>query len=282
MNKLDGKNVVITGAASGLGRALALAMARKGCRVGVVDVNMEGAGETLRMVEQAGGTGEVYRLDVSRLEDWGTMADHFFSSWGGVDVLVNNAGVTVVGSVGDAPVEDWEWLYGINLWGVIFGCHTFVPRFKERGGGYIVNMASALGLMGLWDMATYNTAKAAVISLSETLRMELSSSSIGVTVVCPTFTKTNFLEDLRCSDEYWSEATYTAFENARMSADGVAEAALRGVERRKLYVIPQPSGRMLWRIKRLNPGLYHRTLAFLTSTGIWRSVFTWLVRRGLL
>jgi NAD(P)-dependent dehydrogenase (short-subunit alcohol dehydrogenase family) len=282
MKRLDGKKVVITGAASGLGRALALALARRGCRIGIVDVDMEGAGETLRMVEQEGGTGEVYQLDVSELADWETMADHFFSSWRGVDVMVNNAGVTVVGSVGYSPVEDWEWLYSINLWGVIFGCHTFIPRFKAQGGGYIVNMASALGLMGLWDMAHYNTAKAAVISLSETLRMELSSSNIGVTVVCPTFTKTNFIVDMRCEDEFWAGATYTAFENARMSADEVAEAAVRGVERRKLYVIPQLSGRMLWRIKRLNPGLYHRTLAFLTSTGIWRGVFTWLVRRGLL
>jgi NAD(P)-dependent dehydrogenase (short-subunit alcohol dehydrogenase family) len=282
MKRLDGKRVVITGAASGLGRALALALARKGCRIGVVDVNTDGARETLRLVERAGGTGEVYELDVRMLADWETMAGHFFDSWGGVDVLVNNAGVTVVGGVGYAPIEDWEWIYSINLWGVIFGCHTFVPRLKAQGGGYIVNMASALGLMGLWDMAPYNTAKAAVISLSETLRMELSSSKIGVTVVCPTFTKTGFLEDMRCEDEFWSEATYTAFENARMSADEVAEAAVRAIERRKLYVVPQLSGRMLWRIKRVNPGLYHRTLAFLTSTGIWRSVFTWLVRKGLL
>lgn len=282
MKKLDGKRVVITGAASGFGRALSLELARKGCRIGVVDINTEGSEETLRMVEEAGGTGETYELDVRSLADWETLAEYFFSSWGGVDVLVNNAGVTVVGSVGELPMENWERIVDINFWGVLNGCHTFIPRLKAQGGGYIINMASGLGLMGLWNMSPYNTTKAAVISLSETLRMELAPYGIGVTVACPGFTKTNFLEGVYFEDEFWYEVTSTAFEYARMSADGVARSVVKAAERQKLYIVPQLPDRMLWRVKRMNPGLFHRILAFLVRTGIWRPVIKVLVRYGML
>ena len=130
MNRLDGKRVVITGAASGLGRALTLALARKGCRIGVVDINVEGAQETLRMVERAGGSGDIYELDVAQPDKVEAMAEHFFSSWGGVELLVNNAGVVVTGCVGDIRLEDWDWLFGVNFWGLLYGCHSFIPRMK--------------------------------------------------------------------------------------------------------------------------------------------------------
>ncbi len=157
---------------------------------------LEGAGETLRMVEQAGGSGEIYELDVRVLIDWEAMADHFFRSWGGVDVLVNNAGVVSVGPVGEVPIEDWEWIFSINFWGMVYGCHTFIPHMKEQGSGHIVNVASANGLMCLLEMAPYNTTKAAVIALSETLRSELPAG-IGVTVVCPMFFNTHLLDGMR-------------------------------------------------------------------------------------
>ena len=282
MKKLDGKKVVITGAASGLGRELSLALARKGCRIGIVDINLEGAEETLRMVESAGGSGEVYELDVRVVKDWEAMADHFFSSWGGVDVLVNNAGVVSLGHVGDIPIEDWEWIFSINFWGMLYGCHTFIPRMKEQGGGHIVNVASAGGLISLPELGPYNTTKAAVVSLSETLRSELASSKIGVTVVCPVFFKTNLLDDMRCTDEFQFEFSHATFEHARMAADEVAQAVVRAVERRQLYVVPQVPGKLFWLIKRMNPGLFYGSLAFLNRIGVGRSLFMWLVRKGLM
>jgi NAD(P)-dependent dehydrogenase (short-subunit alcohol dehydrogenase family) len=281
MKKLDGKKAVITGAASGFGRALALALARKGCRIGIVDIDLEGSGETLRMVEQAGGSGEIYELDVRVHIDWEAMADHFFRSWGGVDVLVNNAGVVSVGPVGDVPIEDWEWIFSINFWGMVYGCHTFIPRMKEQGSGHIVNVASANGLMCLLEMAPYNTTKAAVIALSETLRSELPAG-IGVTAVCPMFFNTHLLDGMRYTDKFWSDATRTAFEHARMSADEVAEAVVKAVEKRKLYVVPQVTGKVFWMIKRASPGLFHGSLGLLNRTGIGRSVFVWLARKGLM
>jgi NAD(P)-dependent dehydrogenase (short-subunit alcohol dehydrogenase family) len=280
--KLEGKKVVITGAASGFGRALALALARKGCRIGIVDVNMDGARETLSMVERAGGSGEVYELDVRALEDWEVMADHFFSSWGGVDVLVNNAGVVAIGYVGDIPEEDWEWIFSINFWGMLNGCHTFIPRMKAQGGGHILNVASAAGLTSMMEMGPYNTTKAAIISLSETLRSELAPCKIGVTVACPMPFRTNLFDDMRTEDEFISEWSYATFEYARMTAEEVARATVRAVERRKLYVIPQLSGRVLWITKRMSPSLFHGFQAFLNRTGVGHGLLMWLTRKGLL
>jgi NAD(P)-dependent dehydrogenase (short-subunit alcohol dehydrogenase family) len=282
MKKLEGKKVVITGAASGLGRALALALARRGCRIGIVDIDMEGADETLEMVKRAGGSGEIYQLDVRVVIDWEAMAEHFFRTWGGVDVLVNNAGVVSAGFVGDIPVEDWEWIFSINFWGMLYGCHTFIPRMKAQGGGHLVNVASAAGLLCLLEMAPYNTTKAAVIALSETLRSELSPAKIGVTVACPMFFNTHLLDDMRYTDEFETEFAHTTFEHARMSADEVAEAVVRGVERKKLYAIPQRSGRFFWAVKRMQPDSYHKSLALLNRTSAGRRFFIWMARKGLL
>jgi NAD(P)-dependent dehydrogenase (short-subunit alcohol dehydrogenase family) len=280
--KLEGKKAVITGAASGFGRALALVLARKGCRIGIVDVNMDGARETLSMVERAGGSGEVYKLDVRVLEDWEVMADHFFNSWAGVDVLINNAGVVAIGYVGDIPAEDWEWIFSINFWGMLNGCHTFIPRMKAQGGGHVVNVASIAGVTSMMEMGPYNTTKAAIISLSETLRSELAPYKIGVTVACPMPFRTNLFDDMRTEDEFISEWSYATFEYARMTADEVARATVKAVERRKLYVVPQLSGRVLWVTKRVSPGLFHGFQAFLNRTGIGHSALMWMTRKGML
>jgi NAD(P)-dependent dehydrogenase (short-subunit alcohol dehydrogenase family) len=282
MKKMDGKKVVITGAASGLGREMALALARKGCRIGIADIDLDGAAETLSMVERAGGSGEVYELDVRSAADVEAMADHFFRSWGGVDLMINNAGVVSVGHVGDIPLEDWEWIFSINYWGMLYGCHSFIPRMKKQGGGYIVNVASAGGLLNLQELGPYNTTKAAVIALTETLRSELSPNNIGVTVVCPMFFKTHLLDDMRYTDQFEYEFSHTTFEHARMTSAEVAQAVVRAVERGKLYVVPQVPGKLLWMMKRANPGFYHGSVAFMNRIGIGRGLFMWLARKGML
>ena len=153
MKKLDGKNVVITGAASGLGRSLALALASRGCRIGIADINWQGAKETLELVIARGGSGGSLsgRHDQARMKSrpWpGTS-----SRRGGVDLLINNAGVIVVGPVGGVLLADWEWVMGTNFWGMLYGCHSFIPRMKARGGGHILNVASSAGLLNTPDMA---------------------------------------------------------------------------------------------------------------------------------
>lgn len=281
MAVLDGKRVVITGAASGFGRSLALTLARKGCRIGIADIDVEGAEETLGMVVREGGSGEIYRLDVRVPMEVEAMAEHFFVAWGGVDLLVNNAGVAVGGFVGNIPLEDWEWLYAVNLWGVIYGCHSFIPRMKAQGGGYILNVASSMGITCLGELAPYNTAKAAVIALSETLRSELAPYGIGVTALCPMFFKTNLMDNTRVETEMEREIAHYAFNCARMSSDEVAERAVRAVEKGRLYCIPQLSGRVHWALKRLNPRLYYGQLAFLSKRGWLNPLVLWMARKGL-
>jgi NAD(P)-dependent dehydrogenase (short-subunit alcohol dehydrogenase family) len=282
MYKLDGKKVVITGAASGLGRSLALAMARKGCRIGVVDINVEGAEETLEMVISRGGSGEVFQLDVRDPEQVEAMAEHFFQTFGGVDILFNNAGVAVTGFVGDIPLENWKWITDINYFGMVYGCHSFIPRMKAQGGGYIVNTASAAGIVSFLEMAPYNASKAAVISLTETLKIELAPFNIGVSVVCPMFFNTGLLDDLRYTDEFETEFSHAAFKYARITSDEVAQVVVKGVEKKKLIIIPQLSGKVFWMQKRLSPSLYFGQLYFLNKMGWGRPLFLWMARHGML
>lgn len=166
MTYRQAETVAITGVASGLGRAFALAWAGKGWKVGILDIDMEGAEKTREMVVEAGGSGEILRCDVRDPMEVEAAADHLFSRWGAVGILVNNAGVGGGGAVGDIPLKDWETVMGIDLWGVVHGCHSFIPRMKKQGGGHIVNVSSLAGLISAPGFAPYNMSKAAVVSLS--------------------------------------------------------------------------------------------------------------------
>lgn len=280
--KLDGKRAVITGAGAGLGREFALALAAKGCSIGVTDIDLARAEETLRLVEERGGKGEAMRVDVTDPKAVEAMCDHFFTSWGGVDLLINNAGVVSAGYIGDIPLEDWHWQYGVNFWGVIHGCHFFIPRMKAQGYGHILNVASSFGFLSFLEVGPYNSTKAAVISVSETLKMELAPFGIGVTALCPMFVRTNLLDSLRYTDNFESELAHIAFAHARMGADEVAAAGLRAVERNKLYCVPQLSGKVLWHAKRLNPELFYRTLAWVNRQKWGKRFMLWMARKGLL
>ena len=126
---------VITGASSGIGRALSVALSKEGWRIGIVDVDQDGAERTRELVEKVGGKGEVFRCNVRKVEEVMAAADHFFDSWGEVGMLVNNAGIGGGGYVGEIPLKDWEAVVETDLWGVIYGCHAFIPRMKAQGGG---------------------------------------------------------------------------------------------------------------------------------------------------
>jgi NAD(P)-dependent dehydrogenase (short-subunit alcohol dehydrogenase family) len=275
------KNVVITGAASGLGRAIALSLAKRGWRILVSDINMAGSKITLEMVEKAGGEGETFECDVTKLDDIRRMADFAFEKWNRIDLLVNNAGVAAGGIVGDIPMEDWHWIVNTNFWGMLYGCHEFVPRMKSQGGGHIVNVSSAAGFVSLPEMASYNVTKAAIISLSETLKSELAPHNIGITVVCPTFFKTNLLETMRYTDEFQKMFAETAFENGRLSAEKIAEMTVRAVEKNKLYLIPQVVGKVQWLMKRFSPSRYYKNMAFMNRRSSFRELALKMARWGL-
>jgi len=277
----DGKNAVITGAALGLGRAISIALAKMGWRILIADINKEEADITLKMVKQAGGSGEAFSCDVTKIDDVQKMADYCFDNWGKIDLLVNNAGVAAGGLTGDISIEDWEWIVGINFWGMVYGCHTFIPKMKAAGGGYIVNVASAAGIASLPEMASYNATKAAIISLSETLKSELAPYDIGVTVVCPTFFNTDLLRNMRYTNDFQRTFAKAAFENARITSEKIAEMIIKAVEKNKLYLIPQPSGRFIWRMKRISPSMFYRWTAFMMKTGIGERLLLRLASMGM-
>lgn len=275
------KHAVVTGAASGLGRDISIALGRKGFEVLVADIDPKESAITLKMVEQAGGAGHTWVCDVTKVEEVQAMADHCFATWGSLDLLVNNAGVAAVGKVGDMPINDWRWLMDINLWGMVYGCHAFIPRMKLADKGHIMNVASAAGIVSLPEMACYNVSKAAVISLSETLRGELGDCGIGVTVVCPSFFNTNLLHEMRYCDEFQCTFAHAAFDHARLSAEDIARMAVMAYEKNRLYVVPQASAKMQWFFKRISPPSYYESFALLNRSNTFRRLVLVLARLGL-
>jgi len=277
------KNAVITGAASGFGRALALALAKRGgWKILIADINRAGMEETLAMVRQAGGDGDIFTCDVSKPENVQGMADYAFSTWGKVDLLINNAGVVSCGFVDDIPLADWHWCVDINFWGMLYGCHSFIPKMKAQGGGHIINVASSAGLFSLMEMGPYNISKAAVISLSETLRQELAPHKIGITVSCPMFFNTHLLDQMRYRDPFQTEFAHAAFEHGRLTAEEVAERTIRAYEKNKLYIIPQFTGKFYWVLKRLSPALFYGAISFATKRGYSEKLGIFLAKIGMM
>ena len=186
MTTFAGKIAVVTGGGSGIGRALALALAREGARVVVADVDEADAAETVRLVTAAGSEGLAVRTNVAERQEVESLADRVFQRYGAAHVLCNNAGVVVHGGLEASTWEDWQWVLGVNLWGVVHGLLAFLPRMIARGeGGHVVNTASMAGLIASQGLGVYNTSKYAVVGLSETLAKDLRPHGIGVTVVCP-------------------------------------------------------------------------------------------------
>jgi len=183
---LVGRVAVITGGASGIGRALALALAREGADVAVADDDEAGMAETVAAVEALGRSGLAIRTDVADRASVLALADRVEVRFGAVDVLCNNAGVVVHGGLERATHQDWAWVMGVNLWGVVHGLEAFLPRMIARGaGGHVVNTASMAGLIASQGLGVYNTTKYAVVGLSETLAKDLRPYGIGVSVLCP-------------------------------------------------------------------------------------------------
>lgn len=247
---------VITGGGDGIGRGFAQVLARRGARILVADIEADGAERVAREVDELGGQGVAHVCDVASKEAVGELAARAKSEFGGVDVVINNAGVALAGRVGDISLEDWKWAIDIDLWGVIYGCHHFVPMMREQNRGIVINVASAAGFASGPEMAPYCVAKAGVISLSECLALELRDTDVSTTVLTPTFVKTNIAERMRSTTPGAVAFTRKIFERNLPSAESVAKETLAAAERGELYVLPQMFARSLWWTKRLSPGLH--------------------------
>lgn len=275
------KNAVVTGAGSGLGRELCLKLAERKYRILLADVNVAQARESLEMVRTAGGDGEIYACDVTQKEAVEQMARYAFNTFRRVDLLINNAGVTSAGFTGDIPIEDWEWCINIDMWGMIYGCHYFIPQMRTQGGGYIINVASAAGLVCLPEMGPYNVAKAGVIALSETIRTELAPHNIGVTVVCPSFFKTNLLKSMRYQNDFQKELAQTTFDRSRLNASDIAGYVMKAMDKNRLYVVPGLNAKLIWLDKRFAPEFFYRFIAFTIKNKLSEKLFMFLAQHGL-
>ncbi|GAB4510898.1 MAG: SDR family NAD(P)-dependent oxidoreductase [Haliangiales bacterium] len=253
-------NAVITGGGSGLGRALCLDVASRGGRVVVADIDEVGAAETARQVTSAGGEAHVLRCDVRSPDEVEDLAERARELLGDIDLVANNAGVAVSDEFEDISLDDWRWIVDINLWGVIHGCRAFLPAMKARGRGYVLNVASMAGLLSMPRASPYNTTKAAVVALSETLHGEYRKHGVNVSVLCPTFFRTNIVERGRIASDDARAGATKAMNRSRVQAPGVARAALDGVLSGQLYVLPMRDGRVMWRMQRFSPERFYRWL----------------------
>lgn len=243
------RRVLVTGAASGLGLALVKALAAQGNRVLATDVGSDCPDGLPPSVDYL-------PLDVRSDDAWRAAREHVEASWGGLDLLVNNAGVAAAGRIDVATLSEWQWIIDINLLGVVRGCRTFTPLFKAQGSGHIVNTASLAGLVHAPGMSAYNTVKAGVVALSETLTHELAPHGVAVSAVCPSFFRTNLTSSFRGADTGVEQAGAGRVTRSRRTSDQVAATVLRGIDARRDVILTDPEGRIIWRVKRFARPLY--------------------------
>ncbi len=252
MKMLEGKVAAVTGAASGLGRAMALAFAGEGMHAALADVDEPGLKSTLNEVQSRGVRAFAMRVDVSRYQEVESFCSKAIAQFGATHVVCNNAGVSPLGAVWENTLADWQWILGVNLWGVIHGVRAFVPRLLAQGEGHVVNTASVAGLISPPGMGAYNVTKHAVVALSESLYhdLRLRGSPVGVSVLCPAYVPTGIADSERnrprellnpakspSKDETMLKK---AVASGKLSADDVARAVVAAVKEERFYVLTHP------------------------------------------
>ena len=278
------RRVLITGAGSGLGLALAESWARRGWNVLLTDRDGEAVrreaeriasepsrdtrGEAVAEKLTAAGLGPLpepriaaITLDVTDEDDWAAAREWVVEKWGGLDVIVNNAGVASGGRMDATSMEDWRWIIDINLLGVVQGCRTFIPLMKEQGSGHIVNTASLAGLLVPPMMSSYNVVKSGVIALTETLRFELAPYGINTSVICPNFFKTNLADSMRTPDPAMTRVIDKLVAKSTTSADTIAEQVVYAVDEGKFLVLTDRDGKIAYFVRRFVPSLYRSKAA---------------------
>jgi len=259
-------SIAITGAGSGFGAALALRYAADGWKIAVTDINEERASQILSSVRQLGGEGFALQLDTTSPDHWQQLEEEVKNRWGGLQVLVNNAGVATAGNVEDTSMDNWDWVLGIDLMGVVRGCHQFASLFKQQKAGHIVNVSSFAGLAGLPFLVSYGVAKAGVMALSEALRAEMHPYGVGVTVACPAFVKTNLLDTFRTTGTH-SKSTVTRWmETSGVSAEQIADEIAKAVTDNKFLLLTHGRTKTAWRLKRWLPERYFKHVIKLSNT----------------
>ena len=259
VSNLAGKWVLVTGAGSGIGKATALAFARRGADLVICDLNEAGVAATVEEIRALGRKASMHTVDVADAERMRGFAEAVHREVPAVDVLVNNAGVGLGAGFLDTTLDDWSWIVGINLNGVIHGCHFFIPKMVERGrGGHVVNVASAAAFIATEALAAYSTTKFAVLGLSEALRDELSPHGIGVTAICPGIINTPITGSARLRGKAAvagaREQMVAFYRRRNYGPDRVAEEIVKAVARNAAVAPVSPEAWAMYLMKRAVPG----------------------------
>lgn len=272
MRQLRHRVAVVTGAGSGIGRATALELAGRGCALALVDVDPDGLAATERAVADRETKATSHVVDVSDADRVAELADEVASHHGTCNILVNNAGVLSVGRFADDALEDIRWIVGINVFGVVHGCHAFLPLLERAEEAHIVNVSSMAAFVGIPQNAAYSLTKGAIRSFSEALRAELAGTRIGVSVLFPGAVGTDIMERARGAQA----ARLAAFGRTRIAPylrrppEAAARQVVRAIEHDRPRVLLGPDARALDLMARVLPGrarLIGRALDLVTADG---------------
>lgn len=251
--------VLITGGATGFGKALALCWAKhyqkanKKLCICIADIHEERALETMADLKALGANVLFSVCDITDIKQIRATQVLLDEHWQGIDVVINNAGVATGGSLKSETIEQWQWVFNINLFGMVQVSQVFVDSFRSQGHGYFINIASQAGVTPVPLMGSYNAVKAAVVSFSETMKLELASDNIDVSVVCPSFFKTHLNESMRTNEPVMKESVNRLFAKADMSADQVAESVYQQQKTRPFLMLTHKQGRTAYFMKKFLP-----------------------------
>jgi len=269
VKEFNGRVAAITGAGSGIGRALARELAGRRAQLALSDIDEVGLAETVGMCEGAGVKVTSQRVDVSDRDAVYRWADQVVDDHGAVNLVVNNAGVALGATIESMSYEDFEWLMSINFWGVVYGTKAFLPHLKATGDGHIVNLSSVFGLLSIPSQSAYNAAKFGVRGFTDALRIELDIDRCGVscTTVHPGGIKTNIARNARIDESVLdmagsAEDTGRNFERIAMTTpEKAARQILTAVEHDKRRALIGPDAKVFDLVSRLPAGLYQSVLA---------------------
>ena len=266
----NGTKVFITGAASGIGRATALAMARRGAHLFLTDINEKGLMETCNLISSSGtAVCRQQAFDITRLDAVQVFANELHHDFGPMDIVINNAGIALFGLVEEMTHDHWQKVINTNLWGVIHGIESFLPKMIYAKKGHLVNISSTAGLAGLPWHAAYSSAKWGLVGLSEVLRYDLMQHNIGVTVICPGAVDTPLKNSTPIlgvdRESKKAKMLIQRFEKHAVTPEYVADLIINAIEKNKFLVITSFDIKALYFVKRYCPPIYHFVMKKLSN-----------------
>jgi NAD(P)-dependent dehydrogenase (short-subunit alcohol dehydrogenase family) len=261
MRSFTDRIAVVTGAGSGIGRATSLELARAGCHLAISDINAEALEDTAQQIRALGRNVCTHVVDVSDKERMRAYADEVVDFHGGANILINNAGVTVAAPFAEHSLEDWEWIVGINFWGVVYGTKFFLPHLMAADEAHVVNLSSVFGLAGIPTQTSYCATKFAVRGFSEALWVELKQHGIGVTSVHPGGVRTSIARSARANDnEELKGQAIEIIERFSVTPEHCAKLIVKAIRKNRMRQLVTRESHLMDFFKRMSPTLPQRML----------------------